>query len=108
LGSVHTIPDGEMYAVVSEFDEVNFHWDIRNESVAEHRGTLWLYINLVDIQSGEVSSYPVLARKFDYESRTLYGGKVQTFNLIFSLIFLAGVAFLALFIREKLRGFTVE
>ena len=108
IGSVHTDPDGEMYAVISEFNEVNFHWDVWGESEAGHKGTLWLHLNLVDIRTGEVRPYPVLARRFDYESKAFLGGTVQTSNRIFSFVLLAGIVFLVLSIREKLRGFPVE
>ena len=109
LPGINVRPTELISAPVSSGQTAVFYWTLRPNEVGKFRGTIWLYLRLVDKQTGQESRETLSAQIVEIESVKLLGlplNRVRTIGLLGALIgfilcfpFLSAIA--GIFIRKR-------
>ena len=73
LPGVQVTPPGVVSRPLKPREEISFRWGLSPGSDGTHRGTLWLYLDIVERGSGSTERVPVLARLVEIECVDLFG-----------------------------------
>ena len=89
LPGINVRPTELISAPVSSGQTAVFYWTLRPNEVGKLRGTIWLYLRLVDKQTGQENRQTLSAQIVEIESVKLLGlplNRVRTIGLLGALI----------------------
>lgn len=84
LLGIESLPKGTISEPLSPGKTVNFYWNIQSHAAGVFRGTLWLHVNIVPRNEGQIERVALLAKPIEIESTTILGMSSQIAR-IFSL-----------------------
>jgi hypothetical protein len=73
IAGVEVKPAGSTYQPMRQGQPVTFFWSIRANQVGNFKGTIWVYLVLVDKVSGEESRLPISAQIIEIEAVDFFG-----------------------------------
>jgi hypothetical protein len=73
IAGLQVAPQGSVQEPMLPGQPLTFYWSLNAPSPGNYRGTLWLFLELIPKNGGQIERLPLLARQIDLEARSFLG-----------------------------------